>query len=74
MTPAVRPLAMGDLIRNNDPRMHGRLRVVTTFNAYGDRVSAGLPPDGTINKTWVGVRFIHLDAKPRRSGWSRVTT
>ena len=70
MTPAVRPLAVGDLIRDNRPRMAAR----DTFQV--DAVSNGYATasDETGEYLYASVSRIHLDGKPRRSGWSRVTS
>ena len=68
--PTARPLAVGDLIRDNDPRM----AAPDTFQV--DRVSNGYASasDETGGYFYGSVSRIHLDGKPRRSGWSRVTT
>ena len=76
MTHAVRPLAVGDLIRDNDPRMTARpVLAITGFSwnpITGKRAYASEP--GNERRSYrVAVSRIHLDGKPRRSGWSRVT-
>ena len=83
MTPAVRPLAMGDMIRDNDPRMTARPVLVVTgfFWTKSTRRAYACKPDGERRSYRderlsyrIAVSRIHLDGKPRRSGWSRVTT
>ena len=69
--PAMRPLAVGDLIRDNDPRM-AQTRGVCTVATIGS--SRCWVIDHIQNlQTLIAVSRIHLDGKPRRSGWSRVT-
>ena len=69
MTAAVRPLTVGDLIRDNDPRMAAR-DIFGVDQINGSKVVASFDPFSSIN---IAVSRIHLDGKPRRSGWSRVT-
>ena len=69
MTPAVRPLAVGDLIRSNDPRMAGCMN--HEVFTIGDYRALARQPSGEV--VCVALSRIHLDGKPRRSGWSRVT-
>ena len=73
---AVRPLAVGDLIRDNDPRMAARpALVITGFVGISPcvRFIASLPGCGGKSETRIARERIHLDGKPRRSGWSRVS-
>lgn len=67
------PLSVGDLVRDNDPRMVGRppFRVSAIV---GDRATLMLGSDGGCfpAATNIAVARVHLDGKPRRFGWSRV--
>ena len=67
--PTVRPLAVGDLIRDNDPQMHGRGAYRVGQIKEGKAISS----DDPFSIVTIAVSRIHLDGKLRRSGWSRVT-
>ena len=71
MRPAVRPLAVGDLIRDNDPRM-AKNRGVCSVTMIGSSRCWVIDHSKNL-QTLILVSRIHLDCKPRRSGWSRVT-
>jgi hypothetical protein len=74
-----RALKIGDRIRDNDPRMPGRVLVV---KAFGGNVVAGAKapfvvaslrgPHDQTGETRINRNRIHMDGKPRRSGWSLV--
>lgn len=69
---SVKPeLKVGMLVRDNDPRLEGRTRYVERIE--GDRaVLSLLMGHGWFRPTKVRLDRIHLDGKPRRSGWSVV--
>ena len=67
---AVRPLVVGDLIRDNDPRMAGR----DTFQVDAVSNDYATASNETGEYLYVSASRIHLDDKCRRSGWSRVTS
>lgn len=61
-------LNVGDLIKDNDPRMTGR--VLRVFDICGDMVRAlGGGKIAVLSR-----RRIYTDSKPRRSGFSKVTS
>lgn len=60
----------GMLLRDNDPRMPGRLREVIGFDGKGRAIVRH--PDGH-GETRIALDRIHTDSKPRRSGWSVAT-
>ena len=71
----MRPLAVGDLIRDNDPRMTARpVLAIKRFVGIDTLIyaEAAIPHCGR-RQHRISVSRIHLDGKPRRSGWSRVT-
>lgn len=77
-SPAARPLTAGDWIQSNDPR-HGhrqaqRVDLITELPRW-----IGSPLIDTYavagkgdQQVRIKLRRIHLDGKPRRSGWRRV--
>lgn len=64
MTPTIR---IGDVIRDNDPRMPGRFLEVV--NVYSKFVSAGNPRATVPSYEFVPIKRIHTDGKPRKSGF-----
>lgn len=63
-------LSVGDWIADNDPRMPNRVLEVNHVDHAKAR--AAVPGRGKTGETWISLGRIHLDEKPRRSGWSRV--
>jgi hypothetical protein len=62
-TPTAPALKVGDRIRDNDPRHPNRSGVVTAIT--NGKAMTGLGRAISLSR-------IHLDGKPRRSGWSVV--
>lgn len=63
-----RELTVGDMILDNDPRMEGRHLIVVRI--IGDKARCrGRYIDREVN---VRTDRIHLDDKPRRSGFTRI--
>lgn len=69
-----RPLAVGDLVRDNDPRMDTRpvMRVEHLQADAAGHIWAFLDYRDGWAKTAVNAKRIHLDGKVRRSGWTRI--
>lgn len=71
-----RALRVGDRIRDNDPKML-RCTIMTVVgfddnNPRGRRAIVRFDPLSRMHETRIRLDRIHLDDKPRRSGWSRV--
>lgn len=62
-------LAVGDFIKDNDPRMTGRpaMRVAAIGQTHVDALLGA-------RRVVILRSRIHTDGKPRRSGFSRITT
>lgn len=61
-------LKVGDRIRDNDPRMKGRVLRVTFVGAV-----TGIQAEDSIGRLrWYDPERIHTDGKPRRTGFSLV--
>ena len=72
--PDPRPLRVGDLIRDNDPRTPGRvLRVVDMDFDRFPILHVVACADGYWRRVRIRLDRIHTDGRPRRSGWSLVT-
>ncbi|WP_421991673.1 hypothetical protein [Roseococcus sp.] len=66
----VRPLEIGDRLRDNDPRMPGRILTVVDFvDVSGIRMAACRTGARNVK---VSLTRIFLDDKERRTGFSRV--
>jgi hypothetical protein len=63
----VTDIKIGDRLKDNDPRMTGR--VLTVLLLLHDRVYAH---DSRGRYNWYQRKRIYTDAKPRRSGFSRI--
>ena len=64
-------LKVGDRIKDNDPRMNGRVVQITRISglcAFYDR-----RPFGSEREYSVRLTRIHTDGKPRKSGFSLIT-
>jgi hypothetical protein len=68
----LRPLAEGDWIKDNDP-FHSQRKPLRIEGFRGDGIRTYVLAYGPGHDcAYPRVRDIHLDGKPRRSGWSRV--
>lgn len=61
-------LICGARIKDNDPRMPNRVLVVTRVG--NTRVSAQLGLHDGTGQARISKKYIHLDDKVRRSGWT----
>lgn len=74
-----RRVQVGDRISDNDPRRPGRVFTVTGFvdvplgGSTTTTVRKAVLRDEAGRERRMSVGNIHVDAKPRRSGWSLVT-
>lgn len=59
----------GDIIRDNDPGMRGRVLAVIGFDAKGRAIAVRADGSG---QTRIRLDRIYGDGKPRRSGFSLV--
>jgi hypothetical protein len=59
---------IGDLIKDNDPRMPGRFRRVRRFEGHGV-IAEGW---GQNSEVRISLSRIFTDGKPRRTGWSLI--
>lgn len=65
---AVPPLAVGDVLRDNDPRMAAR----GTYEVVQLTGRQALICQAMGSDVRIAIKRIHLDGRPVRSGWSRV--
>lgn len=65
-------IKVGDEIMDNDKRMPGRVLVVTAIE--GERVLASAKLGSHLHETRVAIRRIYTDGKPRRTGWSLLSS
>ena len=77
-SPAARPLTVGDWIKSDDPRHgHRQARRVELITELPRWIGSTLIDTYAIagkgdQQVRIKLRRIHLDGKPRRSGWRRV--
>jgi len=65
-TPTTPALRVGDRIKDNDPRVHDKFRVIIAI------VNGKATAEDQGHCVRISLSRIHLDGKPRRSGWSVV--
>lgn len=70
MSETTTPLAVGDWIKDNDPRMPDRVLEVVEMLPNG--VRAAVPGRGNTGLTIIRMDRIRTDGKPRRYGWNRI--
>lgn len=65
-------IKIGDKLRDNDPRMRGRVLEVVGFDGKGKAILAHSLVNRKMFETRIALRRIFTDSKQRRSGWSLV--
>ena len=70
--PTAPALKVGDRIKDNDPRMPNRVMTVTAIKTGEGKAVVSERPGDRTHETRISLARIHLDGKPRRTGWSVV--